>query len=100
MTVDAMTGLGGLFFLVSLLLMRMPAAIALLLTGVFDLFLHSDMRTPRWLGYVIQRPEMHTVHHAYGHHAQNYGLPIWDLLFGTWVNPAERAQVLGFDADK
>ena len=76
------------------------AAIALLLTGVFDLFLHSDMRTPRWLGYVIQRPEMHTVHHAYGHHAQNYGLPIWDLLFGTWVNPAERAQVLGFDADK
>jgi C4-dicarboxylate transporter DctM subunit len=34
MTVDAMTGLGGLFFLVSLLLMRMPAAIALLLVGV------------------------------------------------------------------
>lgn len=76
------------------------AAIALGLTGAFDLFLHSDMKTPRWLGYVIQRPEMHTVHHQYGHHAQNYGLPVWDLLFGTWANPAERVERLGFDDDK
>ncbi|MCB6184960.1 sterol desaturase family protein [Leeia sp. TBRC 13508] len=73
------------------------AAIALVLTGVFDLFLHSDQKTPTWIGYFIQRPEMHTVHHAYGHHAQNYGLPILDLLFGTWVNPEEREQTLGFD---
>ena len=76
------------------------AAIALLMTGVFDLFLHSDMRTPRWLGYVIQRPEMHTVHHQREHHAQNYGLPLWDLLFGTWCNPTERHQALGFDMEK
>lgn len=76
------------------------AAVALLLTGAFDLFLHSDMPTPRWVGYVIQRPEMHTVHHQRGHHAQNYGLPIWDLLFGTWVNPAQRRTDLGFDSDK
>lgn len=76
------------------------AAIALLLTGAFDLFLHSDLRTPRLLGYFIQRPEMHTVHHARGHHAQNYGLPVWDLLFGTWVNPAERRLDLGFDPEK
>ncbi|TWI66425.1 sterol desaturase/sphingolipid hydroxylase (fatty acid hydroxylase superfamily) [Pseudoduganella lurida] len=76
------------------------AAIALLLTGIFDLFLHSDVRTPRWLGYLIQRPEMHTVHHQLNHHAQNYGLPIWDLLFGTWVNPAERSVQLGFSGDK
>lgn len=76
------------------------AAIALLVTGVFDLFLHSDLRTPRWLGYFVQRPEMHTVHHQYGHHAQNYGLPVWDLLFGTWVNPRDRAVRLGFDDDK
>ncbi|XLZ70954.1 sterol desaturase family protein [Massilia sp. SR12] len=76
------------------------AAVALLLTGAFDLFLHSDLRTPRWLGYIVQRPEMHTVHHAYEHHAQNYGLPLWDILFGTWANPAERRQQLGFDDDK
>ncbi|NRR29900.1 sterol desaturase family protein [Oxalobacteraceae bacterium] len=73
---------------------------ALLLTGAFDLFLHSDIRTPRWLGYLVQRPEMHTVHHRYEHHAQNYGLPVWDLLFGTWHNPAERCARLGFDPDK
>jgi sterol desaturase/sphingolipid hydroxylase (fatty acid hydroxylase superfamily) len=76
------------------------AACALALTGAFDLFLHSDLRTPTWLGWLVQRPEMHTVHHAVGHHAQNYGLPIWDLLFGTWRNPAERVQQLGFDGDK
>jgi sterol desaturase/sphingolipid hydroxylase (fatty acid hydroxylase superfamily) len=76
------------------------AAVALGLTAAFDLFTHADMRTPRWLGYVLQRPEMHTVHHQHGHHAQNYGLPLWDMLFGTWTNPAERAQKLGFDDDK
>ena len=78
----------------------LAAAVAIGLTGAFDLFLHSDMRTPRWLGFLVQRPEMHTVHHQHGHHAQNYGLPLWDLLFGTWANPAERVQVLGFDDDK
>lgn len=76
------------------------AAIAIALTGAFDLFLHSDLRTPRWLGYFIQRPEMHTVHHALDHHAQNYGLPLWDLLFGTWANPPERSLSLGFEGDK
>jgi len=78
----------------------LAAACALLLTGVFDLFLHSDLRTPTWLGLFVQRPEMHTVHHAEGHHAQNYGLPVWDLLFGTWSNPRERSARLGFDGDK
>lgn len=76
------------------------AAVALALTAAFDLFTHADLRTPRWLGYVLQRPEMHTVHHRHGHHAQNYGLPLWDLLFGTWSNPAERAARLGFDDEK
>jgi hypothetical protein len=78
----------------------LAAGLALLLTGVFNLFLHSDIATPRWLGIFVQRPEMHTVHHAYGHHAKNDGLPLWDMLFGTWVNPALRAQNLGFDEEK
>ncbi|MBX9869906.1 MAG: sterol desaturase family protein, partial [Burkholderiaceae bacterium] len=73
------------------------AATALVLTGIFDLFLHSDLETPQWLGYIIQRPEMHTIHHEQDHHAQNYGLPLWDLLFGTWVNPMKRVNNLGFD---
>lgn len=76
------------------------AAIGLALTFATDLYLHADLRTARWLGYLVQRPEMHTVHHRYGHHAQNYGLPLWDLLFGTWSNPAEREARCGFDEDK
>ncbi|MDO5625825.1 MAG: sterol desaturase family protein [Pseudomonadota bacterium] len=76
------------------------AAIALLLTAGFNLFIHADKATPKWVGYIVQRPEMHTVHHAHNHHAQNYGLPIWDMLFGTWCNPPERAARLGFDTDK
>lgn len=76
------------------------AAFGLFYTAVVDLFIHADMRTPRWLGYVFQRPEMHTVHHRTGHHAQNYGLPVWDLLFGTWANPRERERQCGFDAEK
>lgn len=78
----------------------MAAAWALLFTGLFELFLHADMRTPRWLGWFIQRPEMHRVHHAYGHHAQNYGLPIWDALFGTLNNPQGWPESCGFDEDK
>jgi sterol desaturase/sphingolipid hydroxylase (fatty acid hydroxylase superfamily) len=78
----------------------MAAAWALLLTGLFDLYLHADLHTPYWVGYIVQRPEMHRVHHAYGHHAQNYGLPVWDMLFGTWHNPREWVARCGFDDDK
>ncbi|NDI85919.1 sterol desaturase family protein [Undibacterium crateris] len=79
---------------------EMGAAWALLFTGVFDLYLHADRSSPTWLGYLIQRPEMHRVHHAYGHHAQNYGLPVWDMLFGTWHNPKEQVLRCGFDDEK
>ncbi len=78
----------------------LAAAMALFLTGAFDIFLHSDLRTPRWIGYFLQRPEMHTLHHKREHHAQNYGLPLWDLMFGTWDNPPLRVDELGFDDDK
>lgn len=76
------------------------AFVALVLTGAFDLFLHSDVKTPWYLGFLIQRPEMHTVHHQLHHHAQNYGLPLWDYFFGTWINPIERVTELGFDQEK
>jgi sterol desaturase/sphingolipid hydroxylase (fatty acid hydroxylase superfamily) len=49
---------------------------------------HSNLRTPRWLGYFVQRPEAHGLHHQRGVHAYNYSdLPVWDLLFGTFRNP-------------
>ena len=47
------------------------------------------MRTPHWLGYIGQRPESHCVHHQHGIHANNYSdLSLWDILFGTFHNPA------------
>jgi sterol desaturase/sphingolipid hydroxylase (fatty acid hydroxylase superfamily) len=66
---------------------------AAMLAGVASFFFgvspHANVRTPRWLGYVLQRPEMHAVHHTRGVHAYNYGvLAFSDLLFGTWRNPA------------
>jgi sterol desaturase/sphingolipid hydroxylase (fatty acid hydroxylase superfamily) len=53
---------------------------------------HLNVRTPRWLGYVVARPEAHALHHARGIHAYNYaGFPIWDLAFGTFRAPASGA---------
>ena len=46
------------------------------------------MRTPRWVGWFFQRPEMHRIHHEHGRHRNNYGdIPWWDMLFGTYENP-------------
>jgi len=65
------------------------AAVGGLLGFVLGVFPHLNVKTPAWLGYVLQRPEMHAVHHERGVHAYNYGtLAFSDLVFGTWRNPA------------
>jgi sterol desaturase/sphingolipid hydroxylase (fatty acid hydroxylase superfamily) len=65
-----------------------PAAHAVLLTGLAELFYHWNVRTPRWIGFLAQRPESHCIHHEWGVHAANYAdLPVWDMLFGTFENP-------------
>ncbi len=63
--------------------------------GAFDLWEHTNLRTPRWLGYVVVRPEMHRVHHEIDRHRSNYGIPVWDMLFGTFEN-STRAVDCGF----
>lgn len=51
-------------------------------------FQHANIRTPRWLGYLVQRPESHGVHHGRDIHRWNYSdLPLWDIVFGTFRNP-------------
>lgn len=61
---------------------------AVVLSGFAELFYHWNVKTPHWLGYIIQRPESHCVHHQEGLHKWNYGdLPLWDMLFGTFRNP-------------
>jgi len=52
------------------------------------MFQHANLSTPYWLGYIIQRPESHNIHHARGVHGYNYSdLPLWDIVFGTFRNP-------------
>ena len=73
------------------------AALAVLVTGLAELFYHWNVPTPYWLGFVIQRPESHCVHHQEGLHAYNYGdLPLWDMLFGTFRNPRHQEHRCGF----
>jgi sterol desaturase/sphingolipid hydroxylase (fatty acid hydroxylase superfamily) len=73
------------------------AALAVLLTGLAELFYHWNVSTPYWLGFLVQRPESHCVHHQEGLHSYNYAdLPIWDMLFGTFRNPRRFEQRCGF----
>ena len=73
------------------------ATIVLLAINFCAIFQHANIRTPQWLGYFIQRPEAHSVHHQRGHHRDNYAdLPVLDLLFGTFNNPKEFHGETGF----
>ena len=77
------------------------ATLAVTLTGIAELFYHWNVRTPYWVGFLIQRPEAHLVHHQQGLHAYNYGdLPLWDMLFGTFRNPREWQASCGFGEDR
>jgi len=61
------------------------------------LFQHANIRTPKWVGWIVQRPESHGVHRARGVHRYNYSdLPLWDILFGTFRNPRDFESECGF----
>ncbi|HEU5059321.1 MAG TPA: sterol desaturase family protein [Kofleriaceae bacterium] len=79
-----------------------PRAAALVgyASAFYGMFQHLNVRTPRWIGFFIQRPESHGLHHEAGVHARNYSdLPLWDLLFGTFSNPARFDGEVGFGGD-
>jgi len=70
-------------------------------TALGEFFYHTSIKTPRWIGFVFQRPEMHRIHHQLGRHRHNYGdIVWWDMLFGTYENPAEWNDRCGFEDDK
>lgn len=71
------------------------------LIAVAEYFYHWNIRTPRWLGNFIQRPESHRVHHQYHHHTDNYAdLPVWDMIFGTFNNPRSNPTKCGFEPQR
>jgi sterol desaturase/sphingolipid hydroxylase (fatty acid hydroxylase superfamily) len=76
-------------------------ALVMVMNGMAELFYHWNVRTPVWLGYLIQRPESHCVHHQAGLHRHNYAdLPVFDLIFGTFLNPPRWAGSCGFEAEQ
>jgi sterol desaturase/sphingolipid hydroxylase (fatty acid hydroxylase superfamily) len=73
------------------------AALGGLLGYLMVVLQHSNIRTPAWLGYVIMRPEAHGLHHEREIHAYNYAIaPLWDVVFGTYRNPAGFPEHYGF----
>ncbi|MGZ5134828.1 MAG: sterol desaturase family protein, partial [Flavitalea sp.] len=83
----------------SLLVALTPQAITatLLVTNFLSIFQHANIHTPRWLGFIVQRPESQTVHHARNIHGSNYSdLPLFDIIFGTFKNPATYDYETGF----
>jgi len=73
------------------------AALGSMIAVSLSTFTHTNIATPRWLGYIITRPESHSVHHARNVHARNYALlPLWDMAFGTFENPVRFEPAVGF----
>ncbi|MBT8061201.1 MAG: sterol desaturase family protein [Xanthomonadales bacterium] len=73
------------------------ATLFLFITFFLGVFQHANIRTPRWLGYLIQRPESHGIHHARKVHYKNFSdLPVFDMVFGTFENPKGYEHEAGF----
>jgi sterol desaturase/sphingolipid hydroxylase (fatty acid hydroxylase superfamily) len=80
-----------------------PVAAAIVgFLGVFNaVFQHANLRTPRWLAWAIQRPEAHSIHHAFEVHGWNYSdFPLWDKLFGTYRVAVDFQPRVGFGLDE
>lgn len=91
------TFLGSICFALLIGVTPQAVTIMLLTTMFLAVFQHTNIKTPQWLGYLIQRPESHAVHHAKGIHKYNYSdLPVFDILFGTFKNPKEYVEETGF----
>lgn len=91
------TVLGTICFSMLMGLTPQAVTVVLLVSNFLSIFQHANIKTPVWLGYVVQRPESHTIHHAKGIHAYNYSdLPLFDILFGTFKNPKKYEHETGF----
>ncbi|KAA3626508.1 MAG: sterol desaturase family protein [Bacteroidetes bacterium] len=91
------TFLGSICFALLVGITPRAITVVLLVTTFFSIFQHANIKTPQWLGYIIQRPESHTIHHSKGVHKYNYSdLPVFDLIFGTFNNPKGYENETGF----
>ncbi len=99
-SINDMIGLslvGSISFTLLMGLSPKAITIIILVLTFLGIFQHANIKTPRWLGYIVQRPESHSLHHAKGVHAYNYtDLPVIDMLFGTFKNPKSFEKETGF----
>lgn len=52
-------------------------AIYTMCTALGEFFYHTNIKTPQWVGYIFQRPEMHHIHHEHEKHTNKM-----EILFG------------------
>jgi sterol desaturase/sphingolipid hydroxylase (fatty acid hydroxylase superfamily) len=58
---------------------------------------HANYKSPKWLRYLIQTPELHSIHHQLDVHKYNFSdIPIWDRLFGTYKDTVSFMPECGF----
>ncbi|XWV26336.1 desaturase [Tupanvirus soda lake] len=65
-----------------------------------EYFYHMNIATPRWIGYIFQRPESHRLHHGRNRRVtcpNHSDLAIWDILGATFVNPKTNECTTGFE---
>ena len=62
-----------------------------------EYFYHANVKTPKWLRFFVQTPELHSIHHQIDVHKYNFSdIPIWDRLFGTYKDSIEFSDRCGF----
>lgn len=62
-----------------------------------EYFYHANIKTPKWLRFFIQTPELHSIHHQFDVHKYNFAdIPLWDRLFGTYKDTSEFTERCGF----
>jgi sterol desaturase/sphingolipid hydroxylase (fatty acid hydroxylase superfamily) len=65
--------------------------------GTGEYFYHANVRTPPWLRYLIQTPELHSIHHEFDVHNFNFSdIPLWDRMFGTYKDATTFVERCGF----
>ena len=91
------TLLGSIVFALIIGIDPSAATIVILTLNFLSLLQHANIKTPIWLGYIVQRPEQHAIHHARGVHGYNYSdFPVYDMIFGTFQNPRDYQGEYGF----
>jgi sterol desaturase/sphingolipid hydroxylase (fatty acid hydroxylase superfamily) len=64
-------------------------------TGEF--FYHGNYKSPKWLRFLVQTPELHSIHHQLDVHKYNFSdIPVWDRIFGTYKDTTEFMPQCGF----